>query len=452
MKVKLYRSATVGIIFKNFKILCDPWLTDGEYYGSWYHFPQFKFDQNVIREINSYDAIYISHIHPDHCSEKTLEKINKNIPIYIHSYHAKFLKFKLSNYGFKVIEIENNKKFFINNDIFINIIAADNCDPTLCYKFTGCAEKSITKGSQQIDSYAFIGNNKYTLLNINDCPFELAKFSLKKNLKNFNKIDLLLTGYGGAGPYPQCFNNLKKNEKRKEASLKKEKFLKMATDYIDLAQPRYYLPFAGKYVLGGKLAKLNNLRGVPDLTEAYKFLEKYYIKKNCKNIKSLKLNPGSHFDFSNKTFSSEYKPIDKKKYESFVKSISKKSMNYEKDPLPNLEQIKKLSDIAFLKCIEKNKKLKNIFDTKIFINFKIGILKLSFSDEKMSFEKKNFFHNNKGKNFVEYKVDPRLFYRLLKGPKYAHWNNAEIGSHIQYIRKPNVFNRRVYQSVCYFHN
>ena len=322
----------------------------------------------------------------------------------------------------------------------------------MCYKFTGCAEKSITRGSQQIDSYAFIGNNKYTLLNINDCPFELAKFSLKKNLKNFNKIDLLLTGYGGAGPYPQCFNNLKKNEKKEEASLKKEKFLKMATDYIDLAQPRYYLPFAGKYVLGGKLAKLNNLRGVPDLTEAYEFLEKYYMKKNCKNIKSLKLNPGSHFDFSSKTLSSDYKPIDKKKYESFLKSISKKSMNYEKDPLPNLEQIKKLSDIAFLKCVEKNKKLKNIFDTKIFINFKIGILKLSLSDEKMSFEKKNFFHKNKVKNFVEYKVDPKLFYRLLKGPKYAHWNNAEIGSHIQYKRKPNIFNRRVYQSVCYFHN
>ncbi len=31
MKIKLYRSATVGIITDNFKLLCDPWLTDGEY-------------------------------------------------------------------------------------------------------------------------------------------------------------------------------------------------------------------------------------------------------------------------------------------------------------------------------------------------------------------------------------------------------------------------------------
>ena len=84
-KIKLYRSATVGIISNEFKLLCDPWLTDGEYYGSWSHYPPFDLETN-IDEINSYDAIYISHIHPDHCSEDTLKKISKKIPIYILSY------------------------------------------------------------------------------------------------------------------------------------------------------------------------------------------------------------------------------------------------------------------------------------------------------------------------------------------------------------------------------
>jgi len=82
MKLKLYRSATVGIQFENFKILQDPWLTDGEYYGSWSHFPKFEIKKN-IQEINSYNAIYISHIHPDHCSDDTLSLIRKDIPIYI---------------------------------------------------------------------------------------------------------------------------------------------------------------------------------------------------------------------------------------------------------------------------------------------------------------------------------------------------------------------------------
>ena len=79
-KIKLYRSATVGIESDDFKLLVDPWLTDGEYYGSWSHYPAFNFEKN-LSEINSYNAIYISHIHPDHCSDETLKKINKHTPL-----------------------------------------------------------------------------------------------------------------------------------------------------------------------------------------------------------------------------------------------------------------------------------------------------------------------------------------------------------------------------------
>ena len=41
MKIKLFRSATLGINTKDYNLLTDPWLTDGEYYGSWCHFPYY---------------------------------------------------------------------------------------------------------------------------------------------------------------------------------------------------------------------------------------------------------------------------------------------------------------------------------------------------------------------------------------------------------------------------
>ena len=65
MQVKLLRSSTVIIELDGVKILCDPWLTDGEYYGSWSHYPEFNISDN-LSELNDVDAIYISHIHPDH--------------------------------------------------------------------------------------------------------------------------------------------------------------------------------------------------------------------------------------------------------------------------------------------------------------------------------------------------------------------------------------------------
>ena len=54
--------------------------------------------------------------------------------------------------------------------------------------------------------------------------------------------------------------------------------------------------------------------------------------------------------------------------------------------------------------------------------------------------------------YVLYKLDIRLLKKLLLGPKYAHWNNAEIGSHIKFFRKPDVLEKNIYESMCYFHN
>ena len=66
--------------------------------------------------------------------------------------------------------------------------------------------------------------------------------------------------------------------------------------------------------------------------------------------------------------------------------------------------------------------------------------------------------NNKNKHTVEYlgcNIPDYLNWLLkniLLGPRNAHWNNAEIGSHIKFTRKPNVFERNIYDSMCFFHS
>jgi UDP-MurNAc hydroxylase len=53
--------------------------------------------------------------------------------------------------------------------------------------------------------------------------------------------------------------------------------------------------------------------------------------------------------------------------------------------------------------------------------------------------------------FVTFAVDPRLLARILKGPRYAHWNNAEIGSHIWFDRRPDKFDRALHHCMNFFH-
>jgi UDP-MurNAc hydroxylase len=452
MKIKLYRSATVGVNLKNFKILMDPWLTDGEYYGSWSHYPYFDLDKN-LNEINSYDAIYVSHIHPDHCSEDTLKKINKDIPVYIHLYHSKFLKFKLERLGFKVIELSNNKRTQINKNAYINIIAADNCNPELCYKFSGCADFSV-KGdsSQQIDTVSIIDDGKNVLMNVNDCPYDLAKSTFRDIKKQYDKINVLLTGYGGAGPYPQCFENLNLNEKKTEAKKKEYKFLTQAIKYIDKIKPEYYLPFAGTYTLTGKLTNLQNLRGVPRIDDAYKYLENYYELNNLSNtIKPLKLNAGGEFDLDIKEYNKQYQNLNLDEYRFYIDTkLSKKILSYENDEYPKFDEIYELAKKAHEKFL--NRVLINNLKIKSDIFIKVNENSLMINKNNRLDVTKTDSINTLSKRYVRYETDPRLLKNLLLGPEFAHWNNAEIGSHVKFFRKPDIFERDIYGSMNYFHS
>lgn len=452
MDIKLYRSSTLGIRNDNFKLLTDPWLTDGEYYGSWSHYPYYDLSSN-IEELNSHDAIYISHIHPDHCSIDTLKRINKNIPVYISSYHSKFLKIKIERLGFKVFELENGVRKKIGNNFYLTIYPADNCDPNLCFKFNGCAKLDDTvKGSQQIDSLSVIDNGKFVLLNVNDCPFELAKHVIKEKVLNeFNKIDVLFTGYGGAGPYPQCFDNLSDEAKIKESKKKEINFLNQAVNFIELTQPDYYLPFAGTYVLSGKLNILQNLRGVPSIDQAYKYLE---TQVKCldlkKKTKPIMLNTDKSFNLIKKKYSSEYSKLDNNIFTKYQKEyLCNLKLDYEKDNSVSETELFQNASEAMNNYIQKKNELNMDIKSDVYLKLFKRFIKIPFNKDKIDIVDKTQI--DKSKNYVVYDLDPKLLNRILMGPKYAHWNNAEIGSHINFFRSPNVFERNVYYSMNFFH-
>ena len=450
MKIKLYRSATVGLDLKGYKILMDPWLTDGEYYGSWAHFPYFDFDKN-LDEINSYNSIYISHIHPDHCSDDTLKKIRKDIPVYIHSYHSKFLKFKLERFGFKVVELKNNTRTQLAKNAYLNIFAADNCNPELCFKFSGCADFTAKDSSQQIDTLSLIDDGTEVLMNVNDCPIELAQSTFKEIKKQYEKIDILLTGYGGAGPYPQCFENLNLDQKKLSASLKETQFLNQAIKFIDEIKPKYYLPFAGTYTLTGKLSNLQNLRGVPNIDRAYNFFENYYFSKKMSDIiKPLKLNPESTFDLSINELDKPYKKLNQEEQVLYIRDkLNNKKLTYENDKNTNFDEIYELAKKAFVKFSDK--KLINNVNLKSDIFIKVNGKSLMLGSDKNLSAVNTSDIDRKSSKYVTYETDIRLLKKLLMGPKFAHWNNAEIGSHLKFFRKPDVFERDIYSSMCYFH-
>jgi UDP-MurNAc hydroxylase len=447
MNIRYIKSATIVIECNDLKIMTDPWLVDGEYYGSWHHFPAVELDENYFSGI---DYIYVSHIHPDHFSKETFRLLDKRIPVLIHKYESPFLRQNIERLGFEVLELPHNQRTHLKNGVHINILAADNCNPALCAKFFGCGIVETKFGSTQIDSLCVIDDGQYVVLNTNDCPYDLAEEALVEVKAQYKKIDFLLVGYGGAGPFPQCFI-MPEEEMQKAAKRKAEQFLQHGLKYLAFIRPRYYMPFAGTYTLGGRLARLQKYRGVPEPEEARDYFKGSNLIDAAEN-QAVLLNSYQSFDLKSQRPSAPYQETDVVEKQRYIDEVlSKKLLDYELDPYPDPGSLLAMIEKAYARMEKKRKEIHFCSPTRVLLNVS-GEEMVSISMNGEGYERiKNggVSHLN---GFVRYHIDLRLLNRILKGPRFAHWNNAEIGSHIIFERKPEVFERGLYHVMCFFHS
>ena len=257
---------------------------------------------------------------------------------------------------------------------------------------------------------------------------------------------MLLVGYAGAGSYPQCWSCYSDDDKLSKYGVKKKNhFLNMGLDYINQVQPKYYMPFAGTYVLSGRNAKLERFRVVPTLDEALDF----YKEKN-NSSKGLLLNSFSSFDLNDESIP-EYKPLDREAQIKYCEEVLiNKKYIFDKDEEPSLSSIISLIPEAYNRYNKKREELAFSTNTNIYIYLpEEKMLKISADGSGYDVINNVDFNDER---FVSYKLNFKLLYRILRGPKHAHWNNAEIGSHIEFFRKPEVYERKLYYSMNFFHS
>lgn len=438
MKVTHLQSSTQIIDLDGVKVLTDPWLTEGEYYGSWYHYPPFG-EENISNI--EYDYIYVSHIHPDHLSEKTFRALPHKKPVLINNYDSKFVKRKLEMLGFQVIECNNGIPFDFGKGRSITIYAADNCNPEICGRFMGCGHVEKLFGVTSIDSLALFRTPQAIILNTNDCPYELASYTIKANNLDKMKIDLLLVGYAGAGSFPQCFEFENEQDKLQAAETKKLQFLKKAENYINLLRPVTFAPFAGTYILGSRLAPLSEYRGVPSVNAAIDYLNNA-IEGASKGIYLQKFDS---YECSTRTLN-KFNEKCRRSYEEYKSEIAQKPLDYDNDAWDD-DELEDLIESAYSRFIVRAEQIGFKSDTQVMICTQRIAFKFSV------YNKAEVIQNNCSiaEPYLKIDVDHNLLHRLLRGPRYAHWNNAEIGSHLKYVRKSAVHERGLHHCLCFFH-
>ena len=395
------------------KILCDPWIIDGVFDGSWFHYPPLKTNFEYFKDI---DAIYISHLHPDHYDEKNF-KFDKEIPIIILDNNPNFLKKNLISNGYKnLIEIKDHStKFFREFEL------------TMFKPFVGHIFEDSDLGNL-LDSALLLKDQNTIAVNFNDNTPD--KNACKIINKKFKKIDFALMNYNAAGSYPSCFENLKDKEK----VIEQERILKRNFDHmiecIEYLKPETVMPFAGSYIIAGKNYEKNNYLGTCTWDECAD-----YLKKTDPNINVVCLNENQIFDIANQKTEGDYERIDIEKMKKYILSLRNIKYDYQLDHEPDMDKILNDISLAKNKLNEKISKFKLNIKTNVFLEVNNNLINIIEGKDK---DKKLFCS-----------MDLRLLRRILD--RKADWNNSEIGTHISFKRKPNLMEPDAHTMLSFFH-
>ena len=432
MKITWYNNACVRISSTSgANILCDPWVNPGAFLGSWFQWPPLPehFEETLLSE--QCDGIYISHLHPDHYDPKFLAKYTKrnpNVPVYIAEFTHSWLKksvIAVVDSKTKVIEIPSLGHVEIEKGFTLKVFAADTCNPSVCGSNIPCQSEPKLRG---IDSIGVFRADNITVVNANDA---MGVNLIARAAANIGEADLIMGHYGGASPYPQCFPDV---INKTQAGMKVvEETCKTLVSAADAVNAKKIMPFAGQYILGGKLTHLNDFRATLPLDDAADYI------REITNREVVTVMPGGSIDLTLEQKSPNYTEPSTEVRDNYLKEISKFEFNYEKKRSTDWDNVEKDLVVAATPIATRSVLAK--------------------------IQKENSFVIGDGINFVTINLDPagkktgvlagavpifesvttitmptellKLLSTRAKGYKGftpMHWNQADVGSHFTWRR------------------
>jgi UDP-MurNAc hydroxylase len=434
MKIQWFRSATVGIETKSgTKILCDPWLTDGAFVGSWFHWPPLENEFAEVLGIE-WDYLYVSHLHPDHFDRRFIAELarkNPNVKVLVPKFENSWLLRAISNCGFgdpRIYILDSNVNYTFE-DFKVKVLTADYCNPNECGVSIPCSSDRNQKST--IDSLALFEADGHRILNANDA---LAVKSIESLWAKIGQVDLLMGHFGGAGPYPQCFIDIDDIQKTKLAEETAGVFVERLGNAANKTHAKFVFPYAGQYVLGGKLHVLNANRSVLPLDKVKKQLQKI----TSSNV--ITLSPFGKFDISTGQISKEWVEPTETIYEEYIKKISTIKFPYERKeihPLDFKDSLKTAAERA-LRAYKVASRSDLQQPVTVSLKSETYSMNLNFCGLDSDYNSELDFESELQTTLH---IPDQLFFRIvLKRGAYSgftqfHFNQAEIGSHLSWERR-----------------
>lgn len=220
-RVELIAHASLRVRFGGRTLLADPWYVDPIDCNATFHWPPLVHD--VDRLAAETDAIWISHVHPDHFDPRTLERFPRHVPIVIGEYAKKGFREALAALGFGVHEVPFQQEWTVpGTAISVAVIESDYGE------------------SAAYDSAVVVRTPEFTVFDNNDCYLRDEKYHW---VRSHFAVDYAFLGYSPASYYPVCFEF---PEAEKRALLERAAERRYG-DFVHAARllaPRLAVPFA----------------------------------------------------------------------------------------------------------------------------------------------------------------------------------------------------------------
>lgn len=405
------------------RVLCDPWLVDGVFEGSWCHFHKLKTTPQDVQDV---DAIYVSHLHPDHYDERFFD-FDRSKPIIVLDHGPNFLIKKLESRNFtNLIRIKNGQTVTFR-EFEITMFA-----PFAKHNFHDAAVGNL------IDSAMVISCDGVVAFNANDNTASIEAGIMLR--ERFGSIDLAMMNFNAAGPYPSCFDNLTLEQKYSEQARIIERNFNHMRNVLLAMQPQYLLPFAGAFVLGGDLHPKNAYLGTTTWDACAEWMQLHGVGET----QVITLREMDRLNVKTGAVDKPYIPIDTVEVERYIATeLALLRYPYQSEAMPVENQL--------VQAIERAAAGMKTRMERFGIHSDFTVILRAFDKRYVIYpEFQPLSHDMPtASHTLECSMDERLLEAILT--RRAQWNNAEVGCHINFIRTPNQYEPDLHTGLQFFH-
>tara|TARA_B100001250_G_scaffold414249_1_gene451531 strand:- start:3602 stop:4954 length:1353 start_codon:yes stop_codon:yes gene_type:complete len=434
IKIQNITNAFLRIEYKENVILCDPWLTNRIFDGSWMVYPPVY---DIDQAISGVTHVFISHIHKDHCDFNLMQHFPKSTLFYIPDiFPNDKIKLQLNILGFEnIIMMPIAESIHIIDDLELYVIPPMNTYG----QETEEMYLSETNGIPIDCGLLLTTEDKKLCILADDSPYHFNHIPETINLlKNSDIVMMPHNGY--AADFPLNFINFSKKERTELSHNQSNNRLELQSKFIDKIKPKNILLYSSDFALAGPVAK--------DFYEIHP--EEWVNKSKACKIYESKTGIATHYLYVNdimvinndlhiKRSNSEYPSL-----KDFSNNIYSSVPNT-KYLFKPIESVKILEELISSSCVETFNKMEK-FDIQSKSSLLIEVKDIN-KKYHINFETKQLTMNYIDSPLRVY-IDSNYLNALLNF--HSHWNDAQI-SHNLFWAQETKYDPAFNKILCFFH-